>query len=135
MGENLFIKYSSNSVHQQNPNQSRQFQLNSSANILSSSIQAGVHNRVKTTTTRTGDGKFLTAISTVQDNFNQKNENHCNREEQQQKEKSLFFGQSSTCSLKRNFQDFTNSNTDCLISLTKKVLQIENDRQDNSTNN
>ncbi|CAF1047479.1 unnamed protein product [Adineta ricciae] len=141
VGENLFVKYSSNfiksnssnSVHQQNPNDSsRQFYPNSSANILSSSIQAGVHNRVKTTTTRTEDGKFLTTISTVQDNLNQRNENQCNNEH---KETSLLFGQSSTCSLKRNFQNFTNSNTDCLTSLTKKVLQIENDRQVNSTNN
>jgi hypothetical protein len=42
-------------------------------------------------------------------------------------ETNLLFGQSSNNSIKRSLEEDFNSN--CLTSLTKKVLQIENDRQ------
>jgi hypothetical protein len=48
-------------------------------------------------------------------------------------ETNLFFGQSSNInSMKRTLSDDSTSN--CLTSLTKKVLQIENDRQKHQDN-
>ncbi|CAF4215200.1 unnamed protein product, partial [Rotaria sordida] len=83
------------------------------------------NNTVRTTRTRTEDGKFLTTISTIS-KINNSNDNQdnilINRNE-----KNLFFGQSTNNSIKRTLSDDSNSN--CLTSLTKKVLQIEKDRQ------
>ena len=126
-GENFFVHYSTNQFEKNlfsNSNQRNEIsknnsQFNHSNNILSSSIQAGLNNRVQTTRTRTEDGKFLTTISTIS-KINQSNQNQLiNSEEQNQ----FAFGQSTTNqSFKRQNPD------DSLTSLTKKVLQMENDR-------
>ncbi|CAF2963672.1 unnamed protein product, partial [Rotaria sp. Silwood2] len=83
------------------------------------------NNTVRTTRTRTEDGKFLTTISTISkiNNSNDIQDNILiNRNE-----KNLFFGHQTNHSIKRTLSDDSNSN--CLTSLTKKVLQIEKDRQ------
>jgi hypothetical protein len=124
-GQNLFVDYSNqhfenNSFENNSSNNEilfTNYQNNHSNNILSSSIQAGLNNRVQTTTTRTDDGKFLTTISTI----NNSNSNS-NQTIQHLDENQFLFGQHS---FKRTFQQDSNS----LTSLTKKVLQIENDRQ------
>jgi hypothetical protein len=76
---------------------------------------------VRTTRTRTEDGKFLTTISTIS-----KGNNNDEKRVVNTNETNLLFGQSSQNSIKRTLEDEQNSN--CLTSLTKKVLQIENDR-------
>ncbi|CAF5146245.1 unnamed protein product, partial [Rotaria sp. Silwood1] len=131
--DNIFINYSSNKIqsnlYSYSNNQSHylttDIRTNQTSNVLSSSIQAGANNTVRTTRTRTEDGKFLTTISTIS-NINNSNElqdniliNRC--------EKNLFFGHQTNNSIKRSLSDDSNSN--CLTSLTKKVLQIEKDRQ------
>ncbi|CAF1071702.1 unnamed protein product [Rotaria sordida] len=134
ISSNIFINYSSNKIqsnlsYPQSTNKTNYFikdkQTNSTSNVLSSSIQAGANNTVRTTRTRTEDGKFLTTISTIS-KINNSNDNQdnilINRNE-----KNLFFGQSTNNSIKRTLSDDSNSN--CLTSLTKKVLQIEKDRQ------
>jgi hypothetical protein len=85
----------------------------------------GLNNTVRTTRTRTEDGKFLTTISTISklNNFDEKLPNVIVNKN----ERNLLFGQSSNHSIKRTLEQEENSN--CLTSLTKKVLQIENDRQ------
>ena len=93
-------------------------QSNSSNNILSSSIQVSQTNTVQTTTTRTFDGKFLTTISTSYQNKNPTNPSN-------QLNNQFQFGQT----FKRTLSDQIISNSNQLNSLTKKVLQIENDRQ------
>ncbi|CAF4042428.1 unnamed protein product [Rotaria sordida] len=131
ISSNIFINYSSNiyssssSSNNQTSYLTRDIQTNSTSNVLSSSIQAGTNNTVRTTRIRTEDGNFLTTISTLS-KLNNSNENQddilFNRNE-----KNLFFGQSTNNSIKRTLSDDSNSN--CLTSLTKKVLQIEKDRQ------
>ncbi|CAF1179350.1 unnamed protein product [Adineta steineri] len=134
IGININVDYSSNliktnsfsSTNQQIKLNSNNSNQNSSPNVLSSSIQAGANNTVRTTRTRTEDGKFLTTISTISklNNLDSKNENIIINTNQT----NLLFGQSTTNnSIKRTLSDDPNSN--CLTSLTKKVLQIENDRQ------
>ncbi len=76
---------------------------------------------MRTTRTRTEDGKFLTTISTIS-----KGNNNDEKRVVNTNETNLLFGQSSQNSIKRTLEDEQNSN--CLTSLTKKVLQIENDR-------
>ena len=90
---------------------------------------SGVNNTVQTTRTRTLDGKFLTTISTVSTVLEP-----LLGEERKENPSSLFFGQSggrdvlsSSSTLKRSLSNQSFSNP--LNSLTKKVLQIENDRQ------
>ncbi|CAF1446152.1 unnamed protein product [Rotaria sordida] len=120
ISSNTFINYSSNKIqsniyssssNNQTNYLTRDIQTNPTSNVLSSLIQA--------------DGKFLTTISTIS-KINNSNENQdnilINRNE-----KNLFFGQSTNNSVKRTLSDDSNSN--CLTSLTKKVLQIEKDRQ------
>jgi hypothetical protein len=127
IGQNIFVDYSSNKIqsnlflnsNQQTNSNSNNNQTNSSTNILSSSIQAGLNNRVQTTRTRTEDGKFLTTISTIPKINNSNDNNNIINNNQNQ----LLFGQS----IKRTLEQDFNSNS--LTSLTKKVLQIENDRQ------
>ncbi|CAF1349184.1 unnamed protein product [Rotaria sp. Silwood1] len=72
------INYSSNKI-----------QTNSTSNVLSSSIQVGANDTVRTTRIRTEDGKFLTIISTIS-KINNSNDNQdnilINRNE-----KNLFF--------------------------------------------
>ncbi|CAF1307200.1 unnamed protein product, partial [Rotaria sp. Silwood1] len=80
------------------------------------------NNTVRTTRTRTDDGKFLTTIATIS-KINNSNENQVNILINRN-EKNLFFGQLTNNSIKRTFSDDSNSNC-----LTKKVLQIEKDRQ------
>jgi hypothetical protein len=130
-GQNLFVDYSNNHFQMNSlennysNNQTNIYQNNYSNNILSSSIQAGLNNRVQTTTTRTDDGKFLTTISTIP-KINNENSNS-NQLNNQIDQNQLLFGQSNinNQTFKRTFQQDSNS----LSSLTKKVLQIENDRQ------
>ncbi|CAF1353668.1 unnamed protein product [Rotaria sordida] len=83
------------------------------------------NNTARTTRIRTEDGNFLTTISTLS-KINNSNENQDNILFNRN-EKNLFFGQSTNNSIKRTHSDDSNSN--CLTSLTKKVLQIEKDRQ------
>ena len=124
-GKNLFIDYSSKQIAKNlfdnadtNENQRQTNQSNSSNNILSSSIQVSQTNTVQTTTTRTFDGKFLTTISTSYQNKNPTNPSN-------QLNNQFQFGQT----FKRTLSDQIISNSNQLNSLTKKVLQIENDRQ------
>ncbi|CAF1560549.1 unnamed protein product, partial [Rotaria sordida] len=127
----IFINYSSNiyssssSSNNQTSYLTRDIQTNSTSNVLSSSIQAGTNNTVRTTRIRTEDGNFLTPISTLS-KINNSNENQDNILFNRN-EKNRFFGQSTNNSIKRTLSDDSNSN--CLTSLTKKVLQIEKDRQ------
>jgi hypothetical protein len=104
----------------------------------------GHHNTVQTTRTRTIDGKFLTTISTVS-NIQVPSENTAEPfvvSHRNPNEKRLFFGQSTANvssssgslqlhskinSIKRTLSDDSHCNS--LTSLTKKVLQMENDRQ------
>jgi hypothetical protein len=126
LGQNIFIEYSSNKIKSNlfsySNNQTNSIlndnKINNSTNILSSSIQAGLNNTVKTTRTRTEDGKFLTTISTVS-KLNNSNDNQIINQNQNQ----ILFGQS----IKRTLSQDLNTNS--LNSLTKKVLIIENDRQ------
>jgi hypothetical protein len=128
-GQNLFIDYSNQHLqinsftnnYLNNKINSNNNENNHSNNILSSSIQAGLNNQVQTTTTRTDDGKFLTTISTIPkiNSTNTQINQHFNQNQ-------FLFGQSTNNqAFKRTFQQDSNS----LTSLTKKVLQIENDRQ------
>ncbi|CAF1379849.1 unnamed protein product [Rotaria sp. Silwood1] len=75
---------------------SSKIQTNPTSNILSSSIQVGANDTVRTTRIRIKD----------------------------EMKKIFFFGQLTNNSIKRIFSDDSNSNC-----LTKKVLQIEKDRQ------
>ncbi|CAF1490523.1 unnamed protein product, partial [Rotaria sp. Silwood1] len=80
------------------------------------------NNTVQTVRTRTEDGKLLTTISTIS-KINNSNDNQDNILIKRN-EKNLFFDQSTNNSIKRTFFDDSNSNC-----LTKKILQIEKDRQ------
>ncbi|CAF2207576.1 unnamed protein product [Rotaria magnacalcarata] len=73
IGQNIFIDYSSNKIQSNlfssNNLKANSYQTNSqnksTSNVLSSSIQAGANNTVRTTRIQTEDGKFLTTISTI----------------------------------------------------------------------
>ena len=79
-----------------------------------------MNNTVQTTRTRTMDGKFLTTISTVSTLMEP------STIDQGENRSENIFGQSTTLKRALSNQSFNNS----LNSLTKKVLQIENDRQE-----
>lgn len=129
-GDHISIDYSKQNIYKNlfsssnidnNHLSNNQIKTNSSTNILSSSIQAGLNNTVQTTRIRTDDGKFLTTISTLS-KFNYSNDQNYNNNNNQQN--TILFGQP----IKRTSSDNTYSNSNSLNSLTKKVLQIENDR-------
>lgn len=130
-GDHISIDYSKQNIYKNlfssssnidnNHLLNNQIKTNSSTNILSSSIQAGLNNTVQTTRIRTDDGKFLTTISTLS-KFNYSNDQNYNNNNNQQN--TILFGQP----IKRTSSDNTYSNSNSLNSLTKKVLQIENDR-------
>ncbi|CAF4442172.1 unnamed protein product, partial [Rotaria magnacalcarata] len=135
IGQNIFIDYSSNKIQSNlfssNNLKANSYQTNSqnksTSNVLSSSIQAGANNTVRTTRIRTEDGKFLTTISTISKLTNNNSGDIQENIFIEKNQTNLLFGQSNNNSIKRTLSQDSNSN--CLTSLTKKVLQIEKDRQ------
>ncbi|CAF5224532.1 unnamed protein product, partial [Rotaria magnacalcarata] len=85
------------------------------------------NNTVRTTRIRTEDGKFLTTISTISKLTNNNSGDIQENIFIEKNQTNLLFGQSNNNSIKRTLSQDSNSN--CLTSLTKKVLQIEKDRQ------
>ncbi|CAM4796398.1 unnamed protein product [Rotaria magnacalcarata] len=135
IGQNIFIDYSSNKIQSNlfssNNLKANSYQTNSqnksTSNVLSSSIQAGANNTVRTTRIQTEDGKFLTTISTISKLTNNNSDDIQENIFIEKTQTNLLFGQSNNNSIKRTLSQDSNSN--CLTSLTKKVLQIEKDRQ------
>ncbi|CAF4242284.1 unnamed protein product, partial [Rotaria magnacalcarata] len=106
IGQNIFIDYSSNKI---------QSNLFSSNNLKANSYQTNSQNK-STSNVLSSSIQAVNNSDDIQENiFIEKTQTN------------LLFGQSNNNSIKRTLSQDSNSN--CLTSLTKKVLQIEKDRQ------
>jgi len=136
--EHLSIQFSSTNEKKSidkrsSPPQTSSTSSSSSSNHYSTLTRAGLKSRVQTTRIRTDEGKFLTTISTINDQDKSQDE-HLRLISIEKK----FFGQiDSSLTLKRSISTDSNvenrncldpSSSSTLTSLRRKVFIIENDR-------